>query len=74
MPILLYRCEACGKQFPKIVMKPEAAPRGCPVCGAEAVFETGEAFAGSADRDGCGACEGCGPTPKQVYSSRFPST
>ncbi len=62
MPILKYRCLACGKEFPKIVITPEKAPRKCLVCGAETIKEVGEAFtnrAGSLERFFCQSCDSC---------------
>jgi putative FmdB family regulatory protein len=73
MPIILYKCEACGKEFPKIVLKPEAVPRACPVCGASDVYESGLAFDAAQPRSGCAGCDACDAAPKQVYSFRFPS-
>lgn len=74
MPILLYKCESCGKEFPKIVLKPGSVPLACPVCGAHDLYESGLAFAGPEERPGCEGCDGCAPVPKEVYSFRVPST
>ncbi len=44
MPILKYTCNECGKEFAKIIVKPEFAPKECPVCGHEGIVEAGNAF------------------------------
>jgi putative FmdB family regulatory protein len=62
MPILKYRCSACGKEFAKIFFNPEAAPRACPVCGAKDPIEIGLAFDSSGQsmaRAMCGSCDAC---------------
>jgi len=63
MPISKYRCIECGKEFSKILMKPEDAPHKCPVCGASGPIEMGPAFQydrSSLDRLNCVACDTCG--------------
>lgn len=62
MPILKYRCNTCGKEFPKIVTSPEKKPKKCFVCGADTVEEIGEAFtdnAGTFERFFCQSCDSC---------------
>ena len=39
MPILNYKCTQCGKEFAKILMSLENAPKNCPVCDAEDLVE-----------------------------------
>lgn len=63
MPILKYRCNSCGKEFPKILVDPAQAPSGCPVCGAVEIEELGAAFNAenvSLERLLCQSCDSCG--------------
>lgn len=63
MPILKYNCTHCGKEFAKIFLNPEDAPRKCPVCGTEHLVELGDAFSydeKSLNRYACVSCETCG--------------
>jgi putative FmdB family regulatory protein len=72
MPILKFRCAGCSKEWAKIMMDPQDAPRNCPVCGSANLEEIGPAFSyegKSLERlmsVNCGTCgeEGfCGPVP-----------
>ncbi|MFH0821212.1 MAG: hypothetical protein V2B18_00545 [Pseudomonadota bacterium] len=66
MPIPKFNCRSCGKEFAKIVVKPEYMPRNCPVCGSEDIVGDSEAFISNgryADMGSCLSCESCGPTP-----------
>jgi putative FmdB family regulatory protein len=63
MPILKFRCRDCGKEFAKIIVKAEQAPRSCPVCGAEDLAVAGPAFEGAEEmtrRPMCMTCDSCG--------------
>ncbi|MEI8182870.1 MAG: FmdB family zinc ribbon protein [Desulfomonile sp.] len=63
MPILKYKCNECGKEFTKIFVNPEKAPRECPVCGSANPEEVGAAFNAedkSLDRFFCVSCDSCG--------------
>lgn len=63
MPILKFRCRTCEKEFPKIFLKPEQAPRTCPVCGADDIVIIGPAFEETDDRRKralCMTCDSCG--------------
>ena len=63
MPILKYKCQACGKEFAKILLNPDSAAKSCPVCGAEELVESGAAFhqdRSSAERMMSISCDSCG--------------
>lgn len=63
MPIFEYRCDACGKEFEKLVRQSDPAP-ACPSCRATALtrkLSTFAALAGTpsfadAAPGGCGSC------------------
>jgi putative FmdB family regulatory protein len=62
MPILKYRCNACGKEFAKISLTLAGIPKECPVCGAANPQEAGPAFEveeGFGLRPQCTSCEDC---------------
>lgn len=62
MPILNYRCQECGKEFAKILLNPDSAPKRCPVCGAAGPVELGPAFRQdtlSLERTMCMSCDSC---------------
>lgn len=63
MPIPKYRCRECGKEFAKILVNLENAPRQCPVCRASELEEIGPAFEhnmSSQQRLSCASCDACG--------------
>ncbi len=62
MPILKYACDDCGKEFAKIVTKPDTVPTTCTVCGAVNIREAGPAFDyenKDLNRLLCVSCETC---------------
>lgn len=62
MPVLKYRCNHCGKEFAKIFLTPETAPRECPVCRAPKPEALGPAFHYDAQmikRAVCTSCDAC---------------
>jgi putative FmdB family regulatory protein len=72
MPILNYRCRECGKEFAKILMNDNNAPRSCPVCGAPEPIEEGPAFsqdASATERMLCTSCDSCADTLCGISSS-----
>jgi putative FmdB family regulatory protein len=72
MPILNYKCHECGKEFAKILLNPDDAPRSCPVCGSLDPAEAGQAFsqdASSTERMMCTSCDSCGDTLCGIPSS-----
>ena len=64
MPIMNYKCNDCGNEFPKFVFSPEHAPHQCPACGSpQPGIVGGEAF--NVDekdmiRRSCMSCDACG--------------
>ncbi len=68
MPILNFKCEGCGKQFAKIFLDPESAPKACPVCGDTNLATVGPAFDPNIRAiqnllcTSCETCETCGPS------------
>jgi putative FmdB family regulatory protein len=62
MPILRYQCERCGKEFAKIIVDPEHAPKNCPVCESARITEMGPAFQTDPEqmkRALCMSCDSC---------------
>jgi putative FmdB family regulatory protein len=63
MPIVSYKCIACGKEFAKLFFDEKDAPKSCPVCKAPDPSELGPAFPAydeSMERFMRVSCEGCG--------------
>jgi putative FmdB family regulatory protein len=63
MPIPKYRCRECGKEFAKIFINPENAPKQCPVCFAIEPEYLGPAFESDLSqlqRLSCASCDSCG--------------
>lgn len=72
MSVINYRCLECGKEFAKIVLKPDNAPRSCPVCRAAGPVELGPAFhqdTTSLERTMCSTCDSCGDGSCSVTAS-----
>lgn len=63
MPVINYKCSACGKEFAKLFFHEEDAAKICPVCKATDLRELGLAFpeyTESMERFLSVSCEGCG--------------
>jgi putative FmdB family regulatory protein len=63
MPIVNYKCAACGKEFAKLFFDEKNAPKVCPVCKATGLREIGFAFPEnneSLERFMTVSCDGCG--------------
>jgi putative FmdB family regulatory protein len=72
MSIMNYRCLACGKEFAKIILNLDNAPRSCPVCQAADPVEVGPAFrqdASSLERVMCSSCDVCGDSSCDAAAS-----
>ncbi len=76
MPILSYKCDSCGKEFAKIFVDTQDAPKKCPVCNSFAIKEKGQAFrvdSGLFTRIACASCDTCdscsAPTGISIGSS-----
>ncbi len=62
MPVLKFRCNDCGKEFAKILIKPEDTPKKCLVCGAADLAVIGPAFDyrnKDLERIFCVSCDSC---------------
>lgn len=62
MPLLKYRCTACGKRFEELVSLSNEKPIHCPDCGekAERAYEGKCLFGTPGSGSGCsGNCSGC---------------
>ncbi|MCL5125019.1 MAG: hypothetical protein M1511_11075 [Deltaproteobacteria bacterium] len=79
MPILNYLCEHCGKEFAKIFVDVENAPKRCPVCRSDRIVERGNAFKSdpvlvarlmSESCDTCDSCFSCGDHARPSLGSR----
>lgn len=66
MPIINYKCNDCGKDFAKIFVEPNGAPKICPVCSSTTITELGSAFSTDFNAfarlscESCGTCDSCG--------------
>ncbi len=63
MPIVNYKCDACGKEFAKLFFDDKNAAKKCPVCKATDLRELGPAFPEdneSLERFMRVSCEDCG--------------
>ncbi|MGC8660004.1 MAG: FmdB family zinc ribbon protein [Desulfomonilaceae bacterium] len=78
MPILNYLCEDCGKEFAKIFVDVENAPKQCPVCKSDRLVERGDAFRAdpglftrltSESCDTCDSCFTCGENVRSALGS-----
>lgn len=72
MSIMNYRCLECGKEFAKIILNPDSAPRSCPVCKAADPVEVGPAFrqdTASLEQMMCSTCDSCSDSSCNVAAS-----
>jgi putative FmdB family regulatory protein len=66
MPVVNYKCVACGKEFAKLFFDDKKAAKACPVCKATELSELGLAFPEvneSMERFMSVSCDGCGDEP-----------